>query len=248
MGRSWKLHQHLRRYVDVNVNMFRLTWSDFTFQLVYMADPALALVKTAETAKREWIGGLDGLLLGFQRMRGSTTKQISVANVQLVEFIITQRRTGLQALANQIKAIRTFPDQYGMEDEEWEMWAPDKSISTYLRHMIQGWRNAIKMHLENSQNLDKFVWPSAEKISASTKNPVPKHDLMDDLLEFAQGFLQYTPVTSWYTVAPADASYKDKQFTNKIINSFWKCLIVYPAWLTTKDAWVARNLFENILT
>lgn len=95
-----KLHQHLRRYVNINVNMFRLMCSDFTFQLVYMADPALALVKTTDTAKREWIGGLDGLLLGFERMCGSTTEQISVANVQLIEFITTQRHTGLQALAN----------------------------------------------------------------------------------------------------------------------------------------------------
>jgi hypothetical protein len=214
-----------------------------------MADPALVLAKTMDTAKREWIGGLDGLLLGFQRMRGSTTEQISVATVQLIEFVLTQRRTGLQALTNRMKDIQDFPENYAMEEEEWSMWAPDKTISTFLRHTIQGWRAAIKAHLTKGQNLSKFVWPSPQKMAADVNPPhlVPKHNSMDELLEFAQAFLQYTPVNSWYTVESNNASYKDKQFANSIIKAFWRCRIQYPAWLAAKDVWAAREAFETIL-
>lgn len=136
-----------------------------------------------------------------------------------------------------------------MDEEEWKRWAPDKTISTFLHHTIQGWHNAIKMHLENSCNLDKFVWPSAKSMATNAKPPhlVPEHHLMDELLEFAQAFLQYTPVTGWYTIDSANASYRDKQVTNSIINTFWKCHIQYPAWLATKDTRAACTLFENIL-
>jgi hypothetical protein len=145
--------------------------------------------------------------------------------------------------------INDFPDNYGMEDEEWKMWAPDKTISTFLHHTIQGWRNTIKVHLRNSRNLDKFAWPSPEKMAADANPPhlVPEHLLMDELLEFAQAFLQHTPVTGWHTVEPAKASYRDKQFANSIIKTFWKCHIQYLAWLTVKDVWATRDSFKTIL-
>lgn len=99
------------------------------------------------------------------------------------------------------------------------MWTPEGKISKFLQHTIQIWRKAIKTHLSLHSNLSKFVWPGP-KTTDVDEDLVPHQPLLNELLEFAQKFLQYTPVIDWYTVNSQTATYTDQKFTKGIITAF----------------------------
>lgn len=203
-----------------------------------MADPALRLMKMQQTERRTWIGSLDGLLKGFDINRGSSTGQLEVASMQIVEFFFHHRRIGLQSLQNRMNQAKVI--QNTLVDEENEaQWKKNGDIYKLLRGTLQMWRKKIKAHQKaHSGNMGKLVWPAP---------PKQKEDILNDLLDFASLVLEHSAVDEWYSVDPGNATHTDDKFTKGIIDAFWMGKVQHRAWLAEKDAWGCWEKFEAIL-
>jgi len=199
-----------------------------------MADPVLRVMKKQETGRRLWIGPLDGLLKGFEMTRGSSAEQLEIASMQIVEFILNERRIGLQCLTNRMRELKNV-DNPELEESRWKK---NGDAWKCVRGAFQTWRSQIKAHKKNCGNMDKFAWPPASKQT---------EEILDELVQFANLILQYTAVDEWCTVLGGHSTSTDDKFTKGIIEAFWMGRINHPAWLAQKAAWDARETFGQIL-
>jgi hypothetical protein len=200
-----------------------------------MADPALRMIKGQEYERRLWIGGLDGVLKGLEKARGSSKEQIEIASRQIVELIFKERQIGLKAFQNRIQLLPEAQETGMTKPDDWK-----KSGQNYdlVRHTFQEWRKLMKKHVKSKGDLDTYVWPDP---------PEQSEPVLQDLLEFEKKFLQGTAVGDWYTVDSANATHPDAKFTLGIIKAFWLGKDIYPIWLAHPDVWRVRQDFGQIL-
>ena len=186
-----------------------------------MADPLLHLAKLQQTGQHQWIGAIDGLIRGFELNRGSSSEQIEIATMQIIEFFIKHHQIGLQCLANQMQSIGTVPDSATPPEND-EQWG---DINGKLRRLIQALCKKLRAH---SGPLAKFSWPNP---------PEGSEAIVQDLLEFANTILQHSAVFDWWKQQPNNATKLDYKYVKGIIDVFWLGHVEYNAWLAEEAAW-----------
>jgi hypothetical protein len=100
-----------------------------------MADPVLWMMKKQEMGCHLWIGPLDGLLKGFEMTRGSSTEQLDIASMQVVEFIFDERRIGLQCLTNRMRELKNVDNP----EEEESHWKKNGDAWKCVHGALQSW-------------------------------------------------------------------------------------------------------------
>lgn len=196
-----------------------------------MANPSLPTT-IKKTSERQWIGCLDGLLYGFSRLWSSSNEEIKIAEGHIIDFIFQWRHTGLTSLNNRIAQIG---ESDWKKDEGKQQFLEHSSTHLMVKHYMQDVKKALNKWKSDGHKRHTFSIPKPNYSNVF---------IVNKLLAFAKGFMQFTPIEEWLT--PGD-SYRDNKFTHFIIDAFWKTHDDYPQWISEKDAWDARVTFGGIL-
>jgi hypothetical protein len=205
----------------------------FFVQLCCFADPSMrSIIKV--TAQRNWIGAFDGMLAGFAYARGANDDQIKLLRATLLQFLLENRRSGLQSLENRITAIKY--QEINKTSDQWkEYFTHTGNHFVFLRKYMQKVRSTFKKHTGPRHT---FICPDYDETASQT---------ITDIMEFAQTFLANTPLQEWLSPNPSTASHHDNKITEEIMTAFWIGRHDYNNWLAEPDAWALRVKFGNLI-